>query len=43
MLKTEKTPGFQRKPGVGIVEMGGIEPDPHNRAGRPLMRGFCAT
>ena len=23
MLKTEKTPGFQRKPGVGIVELRG--------------------
>lgn len=29
--------------GTSQVEMGGIEPDPRDCAGLPLMRGFCAT
>ena len=38
---TDKTPGFQRKPGVG-VEMGGIEP-PSNSRPRILLRAQSTT
>lgn len=43
MLKTEKTPGFQRKPGVGIVEMGGIETSTPIRAEKWARIAVCAT
>ena len=36
-------PDLPQNHAVFVVEMGGIEPDPCNRASIPLMRGFCAT
>lgn len=41
--KATENPGLPTDARGGMVEMGGIEPDPHNHAGIPLMRGFCAT
>ena len=37
LTRQQKTPGFQRKPGVGMVEMRGIEPRSNGRP-RILLR-----
>lgn len=40
---TKTNPGLPAEARGGMVEMGGIEPDPHDYASIPLMCGFCAT
>ena len=41
--KATENPGLPTEARGGMVEMGGIEPDPRNKAPNSLTDGFCAT